>query len=560
VLRSVAGISISYDRNYSYLGMRGLSRPGDYNTRVLVLIDGHRANDNVEDMATLGTDFQLDVELIDRIEVIRGPSAALYGSSAFAAVINVVTRQGHHVDGVETSVGMSSFNTRHGRLTWGKQYARRREFLLSGSVYRSDGPAQLFFPEFNGPGGDSGYASRADGDSSNTLALAATLGSITIHGVSSSRTKQVPTASFNTVFNSGLEQTIDERDFLDAQYTKEVGRSTDVLGRLYLDRYSYDGFYPYPSSPGADNSALVMNRDFFHGIWWGSEFDVSHRVRRAHRVTAGTEFRQNLDQSTLNYDQAPHSVYIDSRPRTYAFAVNLQDEYTVTNRLLLNIAAREERVATGATGFTPKIGFILTPQVNTTAKLLFSRALRAPSAYELYYDSPANAGNALLNPERTQYLELNVEHFLSPSVKIAGSVYHNQYRDLIVGVAGPAGAVVLQNGLDAHADGLELTWHLQRSSGLQARASYSTLFDRDAASKRVDQRGPEAPREIQSRRAGAAARRESGTRAAVRERTAHAQRRHPRRGGRRQSECRPRQCIARDRPQLIDLQPPRSAL
>src|SRR4051794_11917002 len=49
VLRGVRGYYVSNDRNYSYLGVRGFSRPGDYNSRLLLLVDGHRMNDNVYD-------------------------------------------------------------------------------------------------------------------------------------------------------------------------------------------------------------------------------------------------------------------------------------------------------------------------------------------------------------------------------------------------------------------------------------------------------------------------------------------------------------------------------
>ena len=73
VLRSVRGIYTSYDRNYAYIGTRGFSRPGDYNTRVLLLLDGHRLNDELYDMATIVTDYPIDVSLIDSVELIRGP-------------------------------------------------------------------------------------------------------------------------------------------------------------------------------------------------------------------------------------------------------------------------------------------------------------------------------------------------------------------------------------------------------------------------------------------------------------------------------------------------------
>src|ERR1039457_1136460 len=65
VLRSVPGLYVSYDRNYSYLGVRGFSRPDDYNSRVLLQIDGHRMNDNIYDTAPIGTEFPLDIDLID---------------------------------------------------------------------------------------------------------------------------------------------------------------------------------------------------------------------------------------------------------------------------------------------------------------------------------------------------------------------------------------------------------------------------------------------------------------------------------------------------------------
>ena len=482
VLRSVKGLSISYDRNYSYLGMRGLSRPGDYNNRVLVLIDGHRLNDNIEDQATLGTDFPLDVNLIDQIEVIRGPSAALYGSSAFSAVIGIISKRGHQVAGFDASASAASENARRGRVTWGTRYSTGFELLVAGSALRADGSARLFFPEFNAPDTNGGYADRADGDRADTLAVTASHGGFTVHGVYAARTKQVPTASFDTVFNSAREKTFDGRGWVDLEFTKEVGRHLDVLARTYLDHYAYDGYYPYPSDTEGNAGPLVINRDRFRGHWWGSELAFSSRVGPAHRLTAGAEYRQNVEQSQQNYDEGSGIVYVDSQPRTYTVALNLQDEYTISRHVLLNLAGRAERVGTGATGLTPKLGIILTPRVNTTIKLLFSRALRAPSVYELYYDSPSNAGNPALQPEQMQSLEMNLEHYLTPSMKIEGSLFTNTYQDLIVGVADESAAVILQNGLDARARGLELSWILKRRAGIRARVNYSTLFDSDAAS------------------------------------------------------------------------------
>jgi outer membrane receptor for ferrienterochelin and colicins len=486
VLRSVEGISTSYDRNYTYLGLRGLSRPGDYNNRLLVLLDGHRTNENVQDQALLGTEFEMDVSLIDRVEVIRGPSAALYGSTAFAAVINVISKKGHQIDGIEASASIASYTTNLDTLAWGKRYGNGLEVLAAGSVLRATGQSHLFFPEFNTAANNGGYADGADGERANKLSLSASWGDFTLHGVYALRTKDVPTASFGSVFNSGREKTVDGRDWIDVQYTKELGQSLEMLARVYWDRYDYEGSYPYSSDDQVIGAPLIINRDHFSGIWWGGEYAVSRRIAHAHRVTAGAEYRSNARQSQLNDNDLPDGSRIsllDSQLSSYTLAFNLQDEFTIGRHLLLNVAGREERLATGTFGFTPKLGLIITPATGTTMKLLFSRALRAPSAYELYYTSPANKGNAALQPERMQSAELNVEHYLGNSMKVSGSLFHNTYRDLIVGFANAEGEVTLANGLQATADGIELSWSVKHRSGIQLRASYSRLFDADQTSQ-----------------------------------------------------------------------------
>ena len=70
ILNSVRGFYITYNRGYSFVGMRGFSPLGDYGTRLLVLVDGHRLNDAVYEQAPVGSDFPVDIDLIDRIGVV----------------------------------------------------------------------------------------------------------------------------------------------------------------------------------------------------------------------------------------------------------------------------------------------------------------------------------------------------------------------------------------------------------------------------------------------------------------------------------------------------------
>src|SRR5205814_2487644 len=122
ILRNVRGFYVTYDRNYSYLGVRGFGRPADYNSRVALLVDGHRVNDNVYDQAPLGTEFPIDVDLIDRVEVIRGPNSSLYVANAFLGVINIITKRGRDSKMENVSGELASFGTVQGRVSYANKF------------------------------------------------------------------------------------------------------------------------------------------------------------------------------------------------------------------------------------------------------------------------------------------------------------------------------------------------------------------------------------------------------------------------------------------------------
>jgi outer membrane receptor for ferrienterochelin and colicin len=94
ILRNVTGLYVTNDRNYSYLGVQGYGLPGQYNNSITLSVDGHRLNDNIFDGALIGTEFPIDVDLIDRVEFIRGPNSSLYIASAFLGVVNIITKRG----------------------------------------------------------------------------------------------------------------------------------------------------------------------------------------------------------------------------------------------------------------------------------------------------------------------------------------------------------------------------------------------------------------------------------------------------------------------------------
>ncbi len=192
ILRSVRGFYVTNDRNYSYVGVRGFGRPGDYNSRVLVLIDGHRVNDNIYYSASIGQDFVLDVDLIEKVEIVRGPGSSLYGTNAFFAVINILTKQGSELGGPEVSGEAGSFNTYKGRISYGNEVGSNADLLLSGSILDSKGQ-NLFFKEYDSPDTHNGSARNCDYERNYSLFSKLSYQGFVLEGAYVSRTKGIPT-------------------------------------------------------------------------------------------------------------------------------------------------------------------------------------------------------------------------------------------------------------------------------------------------------------------------------------------------------------------------------
>lgn len=77
------GLNITYDQAYDFLGGRGFSNRGEYNGRIMLLIDGIQANHNVFNQVFFEHSGIIDPELIEHVEYVSDPGSVAYGNNAF---------------------------------------------------------------------------------------------------------------------------------------------------------------------------------------------------------------------------------------------------------------------------------------------------------------------------------------------------------------------------------------------------------------------------------------------------------------------------------------------
>ena len=484
VLRSVRGMYVTYDRIYSYIGVRGFARPGDYNSRVLVLVDGYRVNDPVFDTGYIGSEFVLDVDLIERVEIVRGPSSSVYGSNAFFGVVNVITKSAQDLRGGEVSAEFGSFGTWKTRASFGRRFAGGLDALVSVTEFNSRGPS-LTIPEFNDPAANNGMTRGTDFDHHSNVFARFTYAGFTLEAGHSLRDKGVPTGYTGTVFNDPRNRIVDEQTLASLGYYRTTAGGSEVSGRLYYGRYEYTGDYLYDVPP------VTLNKDLALGEWWGAEVKLVKTVFGKHKLVLGGEYQKNRQQSQTNFDEAPFASYLDDRRSSRRIGLYLQDEYAVRDDWLLNAGLRYDNYSSIGATFNPRLAAIHKWDKNTVVKLLYGTAFRAPNAYESFYAFPGQQiGNPALRPEKIKTWEAVVERYLPGNWRLTATGYSYNVDGLIsqVPVADPAtGGVLLQyqNLGNVNARGVEFEAEHSSSSGAKLRASFTAQTARDDTGARL---------------------------------------------------------------------------
>jgi iron complex outermembrane receptor protein len=471
VLSGVRGMYVSQDRSYSYLGLRGFSRPSDYNSRFLLLVDGHRVNDNLFGGAPIGRDFVLDIDLIDRVEVVRGPSSSLYGSSAFFGVVNVITKRAVDLQQVEVSAEAGSLDSYRGRFTCASSFPKSGvDFVFSGSFYESVGNESLYFPEFDTPDTNHGRAEDLDHERALNLFTSLKWQDLTLSAAYVSRGKDIPTASWNTLFNDSRYRTTDDRGYVDLKWQRSVDEHHELMARAYFDDYRYSADYPVlPPTP----DDFGMTRDDDLGQTVGGEAQWTGRWA-AHVFTVGGEVRDHLHQDQAYYEVDPFASYLDDDRSTVDTGLYAQADLGVLPPLRLTAGLRYDHYDTFGDTTNPRLGLIYTPWERTTFKLLYGTAYRAPNAFELYYAVPLESlPNPGLDPEEIQTYEVVYEQKLPGDLQFAVSGYYYRLDSLIEQIESPPGTWMFENTCAAEAKGVETELEWQPAWGLRARASYA---------------------------------------------------------------------------------------
>jgi iron complex outermembrane receptor protein len=471
-LATLPGLYVTYDRNYTYLGARGFHRPGDYNSRFLLLVDGVRINDAVYDQALIGTEGLIDMDMVKRIEYVPGPGSAVYGSNALFGVINVVTRDGSGLSGVQGAVTAGSAGERKARASYGWHGQNGADLLLSASAFNRTG-RDVYYPEFDTPATNGGVAHHLDWDRAQNFLVKGSFGGVTLSASHVARTKGIPTASFGAVFNAP-DSTRDTQTGIGLAWNGQLAPALALAVQLQSGQADYMGPGWYPDAAGVPR----LNIDGAHARWYGATAHATLTNLPGQKIVIGAELGRDAHRDQYNYNEQPYELLLNDHRAGMRRAVFVEDEIRLPAGFLVNAGGRyDDNDSADTHRFSPRVAVVYKATPADTVKLIAGSAFRAANAYEMFYALPDMTTGMLpnpnLKPERIATRELVLEHTLAAGGHATLSLFRYAMDDLIGQQVDPGTGKLIFRNID-HADARGLEAALDRDFGaVRLRASYS---------------------------------------------------------------------------------------
>jgi iron complex outermembrane receptor protein len=417
-LNSQRGMYLSNDKNYTYVGSRGFSRPTDYNNRIVLMIDGHILNEVVYGASFMGNELGINLDNIERIEIIRGPGASVYGSGSMLNIINLIMKKGADINGVSVSAGIGSFGKKDLSAIYGKKI-KNTDISISGTggTYKGE---NYYFSELDAPETNFGRSVGNDWEKFIGFQAGITNNNLKFSSGYTTRSKGIPTGAFNTDLNGDVEST-DSRFYIESSYQKELKKNSSLLFRLYFDDYYYSGSYPSGGTDFFDAST---------GRWAGTELQYYLEAGKRNIITAGFEYKYTFraDYKDWNND----TIYFDKNFPFSFFSFYAQDQIKLAKNLNLTAGLRYDHYSVFGSAVSPRFALVYRYSTASSVKLLYNEAFRIPNIYESFYESyNSQKTNPDIRAERIHTVELAWSHKLGEPLYGSFSVYRFSTFNLI---------------------------------------------------------------------------------------------------------------------------------
>lgn len=438
-LRTVPGVDTISN---GYLGaLTSVRLRGANASQVLILVDGHRINSPTLGMFDMG---DLLVDNVEKVEVVRAPLSAIYGSEAVSGVINIITRSPQKLER-SLSVSAGSFGTQQYKFSIGNiNYWLTGDYLKSdGFRTNSDYLAKNIYGKLNLPlGGNQLGFDYAYYDA--------------VKGVPG-----VPTSEADST--SATEPN-------DRQYDKNAFASASFRGKDFNLKLYYNSLDQKvdPAIWGTTTTKTWQT-----GLEWQQNFNLG-----LGKFLYGLEARNDAAKATWGI-----FTTIDNAIQNYA--VFVQDMIEDGDRYALTASLRADQHSVAGTSVNPRLGLVFQPIKDLVVKASAGTAFRAPTLNDLYYNDGMAFGDPQIKPEKSLSYEFGLERQLAEKISARLNYFSSATTDLILWNWDPStGITQVKNVGEVQSEGIE--FELTRLIGSEGKGFVNFTYQRATDKKDVN--------------------------------------------------------------------------
>jgi outer membrane receptor protein involved in Fe transport len=409
----------------------------EVSNRVLVLLNGRPVRESTHGAMNMAILSAMPLETIERIEMVRGPGSVLYGTNAFAGVINVITKDGSE-PGVTTSVGYGSFNSPMVSTQGG--FSRGDLSVAAGAKYAREDRSHA----------DGAFNLGEDLRGASVLATYKRL-TFTAFGGVNTMGRYDSTADMHTrhlTADAGYEHPV--ADWWDASFNATYNYTHNTF---QADEHASDYVLETTNHLRLPRSVNLIVGGLAYGL-----------TGRGERLG-----RQHLPE----YSEVRWSGYsqLDVHPAAW---------------LKLIAGGQVNKVEGHRADFVPRVGAIVNATSALGAKLLYGKAFRSPFAVEQSIRVPnIIAGNPDLSPEKVATLDAQA-FYNTGHVQLAATYFHSTLNDLILLLPGQGvPGVKFVNRGRSEMRGIELESKVRPTGRLTLSGSYVHQIAHDTAEHRI---------------------------------------------------------------------------
>ncbi|NJO91133.1 MAG: TonB-dependent receptor [Chloroflexia bacterium] len=456
ILQYIPGFEFSKGRTgANSIGVRGVKDPLT-TSRFLILKDGVPYSDNMYSSGMSNTK-QLDLNSIERIEVIRGPGSALYGRNAFIGVVNIITKSGKVKSGIDVYASAGNFNT--------------FDYGASGEINTQTLSAYLSFEKIktdatdsklaNGMGGESLWNIGADDIFVNTKIkykdfvftgfYSDIKNSASIGPFATDSYKRIKAGIYSLDFNKTITTNIDfnaklyGRNELQIQYLEifQAGMTDELAPNLPVNAVYPNGMYATPQ---------------FDSYTYGTDINANFILFKRNRALIGLQadyygiknvkLKSSYDtynSAPLTYFEAGNTIYrgkdtqieetrgwIEGNGHDYSnYAIYFQNIYSPINNLNFTLGGRFDIDSEFGSIFNPRIAIVWNTTKKIILKLLYGQAYRAPNSQEQYRKTGFTIGNKDLKPESIKTSEFSIDYNIGKNINTKLVIFYNIIDNMI---------------------------------------------------------------------------------------------------------------------------------